>query len=487
MTAALALAGFSFYLIEDRRIDVERVANVEQELREFHQLAQTPGPYSFPGAIDPNTGETPRGIADLLYGFVQRNIATDAELLIGWYDGAPQIHASGQSGREAVAEEAQFLDAVRPLLTNGGNARVAIDDEDLLLTVQPATVALDDGTDDTGALVVVTFTDADDQLHETVRTYALVATVALLVVVVLAALQSGRLLRPLRVLRRNAEEISETDLSRRIPETGNDDITALTRTVNGMLARLETAFTTQRQFLDDAGHELKTPLTILRGHLELMEPRSADDAETKELLLDEVDRMARLVADLLVLAKSDRPDFLTLAPVDVADLVASVHAKARALGERRWVFEPPPNAAVAVIDADEQRLTQALLQLCDNAVKHTTVGQTVAIGYDAPAPDLVRLWVRDSGPGVPQEDRERIFERFGRSVVFAGDEGFGLGLSIVAAIVHAHGGAIDVEPAHPSGARFVMTLTQPWGRAMRHDPDRGTAAARPLNRSGRIV
>lgn len=463
MTAALALTALSFYVIEDRRIDNERVASVQQELDEFRQLAETPGPYSSPDAVDPSTGEPPEGIADLLYGFVQRNVATESELLIGWWSDAPQIRAAGQSGREAIATDPAFVDAIRPLLDRGGNVHTEIDGERMLITVQPSTITLADGSLDSGALVVVTFTDAADQLLATVRTYALVATIALLIVIAAAALQSGRLLRPLRVLRRNAEEISESDLSRRIPETGNDDITALTRTVNGMLARLEKAFTTQRQFLDDAGHELKTPLTILRGHLELLEPRSTDDAETKELLLDEVDRMSRLVADLLVLAKSDRPDFLDIRPVDVDDLVASVHAKARALGDRRWVFEPPAVSAVAVIDADEQRLTQALLQLCDNAVKHTHSGGTVAVGYDAPAPDAVRLWVRDTGAGVPEADRTRIFERFGRSAVAPGDEGFGLGLSIVAAIVAAHHGTITVEQAAPTGARFVVTLRQRRG------------------------
>ena len=318
--------------------------------------------------------------------------------------------------------------------------------------------------DTTGALVVVTFLDrAREGLHETMRTYAIVAALALLMVTAIAAWVSGRLLSPLRTLRETADDISESDLSQRLPVTGNDDITALTRTFNGMLDRLEAAFVGQRQFLDDAGHELKTPLTVLRGHLELLDTGSpAEIAETRELLLDETDRMSRLVSDMLVLAKSDRPDFLTPRPVDLQQLTTDLVAKARGLGDREWLLD---GTADLKIQADEQRLTQAVLQLADNAVKHTHDGDAVAIGssYDG---TVARLWVCDTGPGVPAEDRAAIFERFGRSAVPPGDEGFGLGLSIVAAIVRAHGGSVAVEDADP-GARFVISLPQrpqeePW-------------------------
>ena len=136
-----------------------------------------------------------------------------------------------------------------------------------------------------------------------------------------------------------------------------------------MLDRLESAFVGQRQFLDDAGHELQTPLTVLRGHLELLDVGDPEEiAETRELLLDEVDRMARLVGELILLAKSDRPDFVTPRPVDLTALTVDTLAKARGLGDRTWTLDETASVTVPV---DEQRLTQALLQLCDNAVKHT--------------------------------------------------------------------------------------------------------------------
>ncbi|MDN5896613.1 MAG: HAMP domain-containing histidine kinase, partial [Nocardioides sp.] len=228
-----------------------------------------------------------------------------------------------------------------------------------------------------------------------------------------------------------------------------------TRTVNDMLARLEGAFGDQRAFLDAAGHELKTPLTVLRGHLELLDVADPEEVgETRRLLLDEVDRMSRLVGDLILLAKSARPDFVATAPTALGTVTETVLAKSRALGDRNWVNDC---ATDVVVPLDEQRITQALLQLADNSVKHTSPGDTIAIGSSHDG-DRARLWVRDTGDGVPARDRERIFERFGRSTVRVGDEGFGLGLSIVRAIAEAHGGTVHVEDVDPAGSRFVITL-----------------------------
>jgi len=263
-------------------------------------------------------------------------------------------------------------------------------------------------------------------------------------------------------LRDGAREITTTDLSRRLPEKGNDDITQLTATFNSMLGRLEQGFASQRQFLDDAGHELRTPLTVLRGHLELVDHADpAEVAETRELLLDEVDRMSGLVDELILLAKSGRPDFVNPAPTPLAGLVTSVHRKATALGDRDWQLgDLPPDHVTAVLD--EQRITQALLQLCDNAVKHTRPGDRIALSCSL-TNGSARLEVEDNGQGVPAADRERIFERFGRSRVPEGDEGFGLGLSIVKAIAEAHSGSVHVEDSDSGGARFVVRI--PSGRS----------------------
>ena len=246
-----------------------------------------------------------------------------------------------------------------------------------------------------GALVIINLLDDErSELDRTIRTYAVITVLSLLLITFLALWQSGRLLAPLTTLRQTAREISATDLSRRIPARGNDDITALTHTINDMLDRLEAGFEAQRNFLDDAGHELKTPLTVVRGHLELLAQGNPDEVgETRDLLLDEVDRMSRLVEDLVLLAKARRPDFLSPRQVSLDQLTHALLAKARALGDRDWQLDGTGEAQIIV---DEQRITQAVLQLADNAVKHTDPGDVVAIGssYDGAR---VRLWVRDVG------------------------------------------------------------------------------------------
>ena len=387
-------------------------------------------------------------VEGLLKGFLGSNLPDENETLVSWYDGGVQ-GISADSGIDA--RTAEFKSAADSIATNSGTTSIVQDGETLLLNAQTWVIG-----GDTGALIVVTYlTEARQGLIDTMQTYAIVALLSLILITGLAWAQSGRLLAPLRTLRETADEVSDSDLSRRLPVTGNDDITALTRTVNRMLDRLEAAFVGQRQFLDDAGHELKTPLTILRGHLEVLDVGSpVEVAETKAILLDELDRMSRLVGDLILLAKRDRPDFVTPAPVDLTELTVEVLAKARGLGDRFWVLDETANVSVEV---DEQRLTQALLQLCDNAVKHTEPGQVIALGssYDS---GEARLWVRDTGPGVPEDHREQIFQRFGRAFVPEHDEGFGLGLSIVQAIAGAHGGSVHVEDGEPQGARFVITL-----------------------------
>src|SRR5699024_629061 len=178
-------------------------------------------------------------------------------------------------------------------------------------------VRLDTG-DQAGAVVFAFDMDAEyAEIGDTFRTYALVAALALVWITVIGWFVMGRMLMPVTVLRSAAAEISSSDdLSRRIPVTGHDDLAALTTTVNAMLARLEHAFGSQRQLLDDVGHELRTPLTVVRGHLELMDPSDpADAAETRSLVLDEVDRMNLLVEDLMTLAKARRPDFVRMVPV----------------------------------------------------------------------------------------------------------------------------------------------------------------------------
>ena len=247
---------------------------------------------------------------------------------------------------------------------------------------------------------------------------------------------AGRLLRPLRDLRDTAERISETDLSQRLDVEGSDEISDLSETFNRMLDRLEAAFSDQRRLIDDAGHELRTPLTIVSGHLQVMDVEDpADVVDSRDLVLDEVDRMSRLVDDLIVLARAERPDFVRPQQVDLARLVPSALDKARGLAAREWVVQPGPSLA---LHADPERLTQTLLQLAANAIRHTSPGDTITFGWRR-EPRFAVVWVADTGNGFGDQDLDALFERFARGNRPRG-EGTGLGLAIVRSIAQAHGG-----------------------------------------------
>jgi two-component system OmpR family sensor kinase len=438
---ALAAAGLSVWALESARIERSMNGQIEQEVAEFRNLQN---------GTDPATGKPFTSVEALIRLFLQRNVPDDDEALIGYWDGSTRV--SSESPHEEFGRSPELLASVARRLRSGGSERLETEHGQVVITVVPTR-----NSATAGALVVVNFlSDEYGELTQTLQTYTVVSTLLLLLVTGAAAWQAGRLLSPLRTLREAAQAISETDLSRRIPETGNDDITALTRTFNQMLERLDRAFSGQRRFLDDAGHELKTPLTVLQGHLELVDlDDPAEVRATRQLLLDETERMGRLVADLTTLAKTDRPDFFRFEPVDVGPFLTGLLEKCRALGPRTWVLD---HSVELRTDLDEQRMTQAVLQLAQNAVKHTREGDEIGLGAAVSAERGLELWVRDTGPGVPDEDKERVFERFARSRVPAEDDGFGLGLSIVSAIAVGHGGTVHVGDSPGGGATFTLTL-----------------------------
>ncbi|WP_062355270.1 sensor histidine kinase [Herbidospora yilanensis] len=305
-----------------------------------------------------------------------------------------------------------------------------------------------------GQFVVAVFYDRHrEEVVASVQVLAITGLAALALAGAAGWFVAGRVLAPIRLVRQTAEAISDSsDLTRRLEVTGNDDVAALAATFNHMLDRLDQAFAAQRRFADDAGHELRTPITVIRGHLELMGDDPHDQRDTLALVNDELIRMNRLVDDLLTLAKAGQPNFLTLEPVELAELPVAVVARARGLADRKWRVD---EVAEEYTIADRQRLTQALMQLTANAVRHTQEGDLVAVG-SAVRDGQVVLWVRDSGPGVPVDDRERIFQRFERARI-AG-EGSGLGLSIVRSIAEAHDGRVFVMDAPGGGAQFVLTF-----------------------------
>ena len=173
------------------------------------------------------------------------------------------------------------------------------------------------------------------------------------------------------------------------------------------------------------------------------------------MVTEELDRMSRVVEDLLLLAKAEQPDFIQTAPVEVAEFTTDVTIKARALGDRDWRLDA---CATGEVSADRQRLTQAMLNLARNAIDHTPPDAEVAIG-SAWDDDGIRFWVRDTGPGVAAADRERIFERFARGGSGRRrSDGAGLGLAIVRSVVEAHGGRILLDSRPGEGATFTIVL-----------------------------
>ncbi len=287
-----------------------------------------------------------------------------------------------------------------------------------------------------------------------------VGAIALLLGSVLAWLIAGRVLRPVRDTTELARRITDTDLSERIPARGRDEISDLAITFNRMLDRLEAAMATQRSFVADAGHELRTPITIIQGNLDTLTVQGRDDEETLSIVADEITRMNRLVDELLLLASTERPDFLHREPTDIKRLTSSMVAKARALDERPWVLA---SAADVTVMLDRQRVTQAVMQLAANAAAYTPAGSAVEIG-SAIRGDHVEFTVSDRGAGVPAEARDRVFARFAR-LEPRRTGGTGLGLAIVAAIAAAHGGQVRISDRAGGGAIFCLTIPAERKRA----------------------
>jgi len=237
----------------------------------------------------------------------------------------------------------------------------------------------------------------------------------------------------------------------------------------------------QRQFLQDASHELGTPITIALGHAELIERTAADQAIASDarVAVDELQRMRRLASRLLLLASTDTPGFLRLAPVDVAEFLAET-LRRWSPTPRRWSLG---DLAEAVVNADQDRLTVAIDALIENAVRHTSPGGRIELAARVSDGSVI-LAVTDSGTGIPASELGRIFGRFTR--VDAGRSrqsgGFGLGLAVVKAIAEAHGGSVRVKSTVGQGSAFELQLPAAAARATPRRAN-GRQLARPDRRT----
>lgn len=439
----------------DNRIDNE----LAQEVDEFRRLlgGVAPDGTCWAGSTpdgsceegrNPETGE-PFGddMAAAFDTFLRRSIPGEHETMITIIDG--RHHASSiDTPPLDLATEPTFLDEVTAVESS---QRGEIDTP--VGPVRYVAVAVGPPELDAVFAVAQFLTPQLAQVRDSVRIAAIANLIVLGIASALAYLATSRILRPIRLVTETATAISDSDLSRRIPVQGDDEVSRLAATFNAMLDRLEDAFDVQRRFFTDAGHELRTPITIVRGNLELLPDDPVARARSIDIATTELDRMSRMVQDLLTLAKAERPDFLTLGQVDVEQLVLDIHDKVRALAPRDWTVEISGSGSLL---GDEQRLTQAMIQLAENATAATDPGDRITLGC-AVTRGSVRLYVRDTGIGITADDRARIFERFHRGTDPRG-EGSGLGLSIVSAIARAHGGSVDLQSRPGAGSTFTLHL-----------------------------
>jgi signal transduction histidine kinase len=268
---------------------------------------------------------------------------------------------------------------------------------------------------------------------------------------------AGRALRPVEAIRAEVADITGGDLHRRVPEPPIDDeIGRLAHTMNAMLGRLEASAERQRQFVSDASHELRSPLAALMAQVEVARahPDSADWPAVAEAVSDESARLWRVIDDLLLLARSDEGHLLPgHDPVDVDELVLADAIRLRAQGQVRVDLS---GVGAGRATGDREQLRRVVRNLADNAERHAASAVTFSVeDHDG----WVQLVVADDGPGIPIDQRERVFERFARldTARNRAAGGTGLGLAIVGEVVDAHGGSVEVADS-AAGARMVVWL-----------------------------
>lgn len=308
-----------------------------------------------------------------------------------------------------------------------------------------------------GTLVVAHLTAGERQeALDSVFIFLRVAIGIIVISFVLAWFATARILAPMKQLVAAARSVNEADLTRRIPNMeGTGEMAELAEAFNAMMNRLQNAFTSQRDFVNDAGHELRTPITIIQGHLELLGDDPQERQETLDLVMDELERMGRMVNDLILLAKAERPDFLYLETIDIPAFMEDLFVKAQTLADRTWLLQSFGKGRIV---GDRQRLTGAILNLIQNATHYTKPTDLIELGYAITRKE-VRFWVRDTGEGIAPEDQKRIFERFARAAnSYRRSEGAGLGLAIVRAITEAHGGRVELISKVEVGSTFTVIL-----------------------------
>ncbi|MFP5489606.1 MAG: ATP-binding protein [Acidimicrobiia bacterium] len=445
LTAALAISILVTRQVLVGRLERDIDRALTQEVEELRNLA---------AGNDPATGEPFGADAEaILDTFLRRNVPATNEAFYAFVDGSRFL--SSFNAPQEVWDDPAFVDRWATVPSPVQATAPSAAGEIRYLAVP---LVSPNGVD--GVLVVAHFMDADrDEILVVVRILMVAGLVVLVASAVLAWSLAGRVLRPVRELTATAQRISEADLSQRIEVDGRDELAELGVTFNAMVDRLESGFEQQRRFLDDVAHELRTPITIVQGHVDLLGDDPAERAEGISVINDELDRMNRYVNDLLLLAKAEGGDFLQFEPVDLGELAATLDQRVRLLGEREWLVDAAPAPGSVAILGDRARLVQAVLNLATNAVQHTEADDRIAIGVDT-GDGIARLWVRDTGHGLDDDTLEQLFTRRFRGAASRArrSDGTGIGLSIVDAIARGHGGRATAANEPGGGARFTIEL-----------------------------
>jgi signal transduction histidine kinase len=278
-----------------------------------------------------------------------------------------------------------------------------------------------------------------------------------------------RLLGLVHRLTRAAAEIGlRGELDIRLDETQHgDEVGEMAATFDSMIDRIDKAMSAQRQLLADVSHQLRTPLTVVRGHLELLDhrelERSPEIRETVKSVLDELESMNRLIGRLTLLGRSLEADFLEVGAVDLRSLMADLHDAVSVIAPRQWIVSQTPDITFV---GDLEKIRGAVLNLVDNAIKETEPSDSIALSASLVSigdASVLEFIIDDSGPGIDPDDREMVLQRFGRSPTVE-REGTGLGLAIVSAVAKSHGGHLRLDDPPLGGCRAVLSI--PYVAAM---------------------
>lgn len=423
------------------RLEQEVERSLVQEVQAFRKLSV---------GRDPDTGQ-PFGndVEAILQAFVDNTIPDQGEFFITLSDG--QFFRSSPRALPGDLRRNSALIHQLAQLTDFQEGQIRLSPTETLHYVAEPLVK----GSNRGVLVVAYSTASErKEVNDVVIVVAETTMGVLAFASLLAWIAAGRVLAPLGLLAKTARSVSESDLTQRLPVQGNWELARLAMTFNKMMDRLQVAFDSQRNFLNDAGHELQTPITIVRGHLELMGDDPEEQQATLELVLDELDRMSRLINELILLAKAERPDFLQFNTVDLKAFTEELFAKVTALGNRNWQLDALGKGLIVI---DRQRLTQAMVNLAKNATQYTQSMDTIALGSSL-VENRILFWVRDTGMGISPQDQGRIFQRFVRGANSQPGEGTGLGLAIVQAIAEAHNGCVQLHSQLGAGSTFTIII-----------------------------